>query len=111
MFSPPGENSRRARREREGSMVRRVAKEMSGIESCSLTAQQTSLLVLLARGRVCDDIAKELHLSKATVAYHIDRLKRLTNQPNIPALVAFGFINGILSSDSWPVVAALVNSS
>ena len=70
------------------------------------TNQQRDVIVYLARGASYTMIADTMHITSATIGYHVDRLKRLTEARNAASLVAFGFVHRVLRIDRWPVELA-----
>jgi hypothetical protein len=58
----------------------------------------------MSAGKTYDSIARTLHLSTATIAYHVSKLENLLRVPNGTALVAFCIAAGILNAESWPIL-------
>lgn len=75
---------------------------MTADHRVQLTTPQLRVLKRLAAGRSYRDIAEELHLSCATVAFHTGRLQKRLGVTNNTALVAVALIAGLLSIDGWP---------
>lgn len=61
------------------------------------------LLRGLARGNTYEALASGLHVSAATIAYHVSRLKSMTGASSAAALVCAAVVGGVLSADCWPV--------
>ena len=76
----------------------------SELSKCVVLSEQQQVIIMhLAHGERYSVIAEAMHLSGATVSYHVDRLKRITGQKNAAAIVAWGFVQGFLSTTQWPV--------
>lgn len=67
-----------------------------------LTTQEIAILELIAAGLGNDSIGRTLHLSSHTVASHISVAMRRACAHSRAELVARGFVNGVLSAESWP---------
>jgi len=69
-----------------------------------LTNREAGLLPLLAAGRTNGQIAKELALSSATVAHHVQQLMQKMAAGCRTELVARAYTLGLLAIDAWPPV-------
>jgi DNA-binding NarL/FixJ family response regulator len=63
-----------------------------------LTARQLSILTMVARGLTNREIGQELHLSRYTVAQHVEEMLRRTGTVNRTDLINQAHISGILST-------------
>jgi len=68
-----------------------------------LSDMDRNILQGLASGQTYRLIAAKLHVSSATVAYHVTQLRSRFHAPTVAAIVAIAFITGVLSNDTWPV--------
>ena len=67
-----------------------------------LTSRETTLLPLLAEGKTNGQIARDLHLSAATVAHEVQQLMHKMTASCRTELVARAFASGLLTSEVWP---------
>jgi DNA-binding NarL/FixJ family response regulator len=75
-----------------------------------LNDRDRELIVMLARGYTTTRIARELHLSRYTVAEWISKLLDRFSCSNRSQLVAYSYAHRLLSVDIWPPTAAVVIS-
>lgn len=73
----------------------------------TFSEQQLAVLDRLAHGFSHAQVAHTMHLSLATVSYHVERLKQITGQKTVPAVVAFAFVNHIFDVDEWATFSGL----
>lgn len=62
-----------------------------------LSPEQLRVILQLARGHDNKQCAQLLHISVATVSYHVARLERLTGCPNRTSLVLLCVLSGVLT--------------
>ncbi|HEV2371108.1 MAG TPA: LuxR C-terminal-related transcriptional regulator [Streptosporangiaceae bacterium] len=67
-----------------------------------LSELEATILQSLATGVPSAHLAKELHLSRQGVDYHISHLLRRSRVPNRPALVARAYATGFFTMAAWP---------
>ncbi|WP_157248698.1 LuxR C-terminal-related transcriptional regulator [Nonomuraea typhae] len=61
-----------------------------------------ALIVMLARGYTTTRIAREMHLSRYTVAERISKLLDRFECSNRSQLVAYSYVHEVLHVGSWP---------
>lgn len=74
-----------------------------------LTAEQLRVILSLAQGRDYKQCAQLLHISVATVSYHVARLQRITGCPNRTTLILLCAVSGVFSCVDGTI--ALVDTS
>lgn len=70
-----------------------------------ITVSQAELRVLrlIGRGLTYSEIARQLGLSAATIAFHAVQMRSRLRVTNNVALVAVSIVYGLLTSDSLPI--------
>jgi DNA-binding CsgD family transcriptional regulator len=70
--------------------------------SVQLTGAELRVLQRLAGGSTYTEIASDLSLASATVAYHASKLRARFGVTNNVALIAAAIISGLFSAGVWP---------
>lgn len=68
-----------------------------------LPAGELHILEMIAHGDTYQAIGSQLHLSAATVAYHVHNLRSQLRASNNVTLVAIAVVAGLLTNDQWPL--------
>jgi DNA-binding NarL/FixJ family response regulator len=61
-----------------------------------LSARQVEVLRLVARGDTNQEIARQLHISPATVSNYLEKIREKTGQRRRPAMTKYAIENGLL---------------
>lgn len=72
----------------------------------ALTNLDVDILLGLSGGETYKSLASSLHVSAATVAYHIKQMHQKLGTKSAPALVALAIVSGLLTNDLWPIEAS-----
>lgn len=67
-----------------------------------LTRSDLELICLVAQGESNESIARQLHLSSATVRHYLSRLYVSLRARNRPELVARAAVLGLIDLTEWP---------
>ncbi|WP_363319489.1 helix-turn-helix transcriptional regulator [Leifsonia williamsii] len=67
-----------------------------------LTPREAQVLEGICAGRSHAELATYLHISRSTVAQHIESIRRKLGAVNRPAMVARAFFLGVVRPDRWP---------
>jgi DNA-binding CsgD family transcriptional regulator len=70
-----------------------------------LTVREVDVLALLCQGYTNADVARLLFISPVTVAHHVANMQSRLRVRNRAQLVAVAVVDGVLTSDRWPMEA------
>lgn len=86
----------------EGEPLTVSPEESAGAESFALTPRETMILCLVAGGLTNAQAARQLHISRHTVAQHIAEMLQRARASNRAELIARAYTSGLLATDAWP---------
>lgn len=76
--------------------------EVGSFGCLAFTPRETIILCLVAGGLTNDQAARQLHISRHTVAQHIAEMLRRAQARSRSELIARAYASGVLAAGTWP---------
>lgn len=76
--------------------------EVGSLGRLAFTPREIIILCLVAGGLTNAQAARELHISRHTVAQHIAEMLRRAEARSRAELIARAYVSGVLATGTWP---------